>query len=114
MSDDLNTAKALVVLEQMLGLKKTDVAQKLSAAEDMLVVLGLEFHLLLLRRGDFRIRPNNAKITEAEIETRLAERREARAVKDFARSDAIRDELAAFGVDVMDGDPLGWEWRLLL
>ncbi len=114
MSDDLNTAKALVVLEQMLGLKKTDVAPKLSAAEDMLVVLGLEFHLLLLRRSDFRIRPNNAKITEAEIETRLAERREARAVKDFARSDAIRDELTAFGVDVMDGDPLGWEWRLLL
>ena len=37
---------------------------------------------------------------------------QARAAKDFATSDAIRDELAAKGVEVMDGDPLGWEWRL--
>ena len=36
----------------------------------------------------------------------------ARAAKDFATSDAIRDELAAEGVEVMDGDPLGWEWKL--
>ena len=34
------------------------------------------------------------------------------AEKDFAASDAIRDELAAKGVEVMDGDPLGWEWKL--
>ena len=26
--------------------------------------------------------------------------------------DALRDELAAKGVEVMDGDPLGWEWKL--
>ena len=53
-------------------------------------------------------------IDEAAIEARLAERREARAAKDFARSDAIRDELAAAGVEVMDGDPLGWDWKLAL
>ena len=41
-------------------------------------------------------------------------RREARAAKDFARSDAIRDELAAAGVEVMDGDSLGWDWKLAL
>ena len=39
-------------------------------------------------------------------------RKAARAEKDFARSDALRDDLAARGVDVMDGDPLGWEWKL--
>ena len=38
--------------------------------------------------------------------------KEARAAKDFARSDALRDDLAARGVEVMDGDPLGWEWKL--
>ena len=47
---------------------------------------------------------------------RLAEGHEfarvARAAKDFPRSDAIRDELAAFGVEVMDGDPLGWDWKV--
>ena len=39
-------------------------------------------------------------------------RKDARAAKDFAASDALRDELIAAGVEVMDGDPLGWEWRL--
>ena len=39
-------------------------------------------------------------------------REEARAAKDFAKSDAIRDDLIAKGVEVMDGDPLGWDWKL--
>ena len=43
---------------------------------------------------------------------RIFKEAEARADKDFARSDALRDELTAQGVDVMDGDPVGWEWRL--
>ena len=37
-----------------------------------------------------------------KVEALLAQRREARKEKDFARSDAIRDELAAMGVEVMD------------
>ena len=39
-------------------------------------------------------------------------RKAARAAKDFTTSDRIRDELAAAGVEVMDGDPLGWDWKL--
>ena len=27
-------------------------------------------------------------------------------------ADAIRDDLIAKGVEVMDGDQLGWDWRL--
>ena len=27
-------------------------------------------------------------------------------------ADALRDQLTAQGVEVMDGDPLGWEWKL--
>jgi cysteinyl-tRNA synthetase len=73
-------------------------------------VLGL--NLLTLTRADLRIRPVTATITEEEIEAALAERRAARAAKDFARSDAIRDDLIARGVEVMDGDPLGWDWRI--
>jgi cysteinyl-tRNA synthetase len=73
-------------------------------------VLGLD--LFGLTRETLRIRPKAATITEAEIEAALARRKEARAAKDFATSDAIRDELSAQGVEVMDGDPLGWEWTL--
>jgi cysteinyl-tRNA synthetase len=73
-------------------------------------VLGL--NLLDLKRVDLRIRPKAATITEAEIDDLLSRRKEARAAKDFATSDALRDELAAKGVEVMDGDPLEWEWKL--
>ena len=73
-------------------------------------MLGLD--LATIRREDLRIRPVDAKLDEATIDARLEERRAARVAKDFPRSDAIRDELAAAGVEVMDGDPLGWDWKL--
>ena len=109
-SDDLNTPVALTVLEEVLATKKIDVGLKRTVVEAMDAVLGLG--LLDLKRTDFRIRPKSATITEAEIEGALEKRKQARAEKDFATSDAIRDELAAQGVVVMDGDPLGWEWKL--
>lgn len=66
----------------------------------------------MLTRTDLRVRPASATLTEADIETHLAARKEARTAKDFARSDAIRDALTAAGVEVMDGDPLGWDWKI--
>ena len=50
--------------------------------------------------------------TPEEIEAELERRTAARAEKDFALSDEIRDALIARGVEVMDGDPLGWDWKL--
>ena len=73
-------------------------------------VLGL--NLINLTRQDLRIRPKSATITEAEIEAILTQRKQARADRDFATSDRLRDQLTAAGVEVMDGDPLGWEWTL--
>jgi cysteinyl-tRNA synthetase len=109
-SDDLNTAVALTVFEEVLALKKVDPAEKLAALGLMDGVLGLG--LLELDRKDLRLRPKGVEVEEAEIEAALEARKAARAEKDFARSDALRDELAAKGVEVMDGDPLGWEWKL--
>jgi len=48
-------------------------------------------------------------IDPARVDTRVVERQDARKAKDFARSDAIRDELAALGVTVMD-TPTGPQW----
>lgn len=109
-SDDLNTPIALTVLDEVIALKKVDPAEKLAAIAAMDAVLGLD--LLTLDRAALRLRPKGAEIAEAEIEAILAARKAARADKDFAKSDALRDELAARGVEVMDGDPLGWEWKL--
>ena len=110
MTDDLNTAIALTALEESLAVKKVDAGIQRAVIEDMDTVLGLG--LLDLTREELRIRPKSAEISEAEIEDALARRKEARAAKDFAQSDALRDDLGAKGVEVMDGDPLGWEWKL--
>ena len=108
MLDDLNTPVALTVLEEVLAMKKVPLDQKGELALAMTWPLGL----MIPTRAELRIRPAAAQIAEAEIEAALAERKEARAARDFARSDALRDELASAGVEVMDGDPLGWEWKL--
>jgi cysteinyl-tRNA synthetase len=108
-SDDLNTPKALPVLDELLAEKRLSPADRLAALAEFDAVLGL--NLLKLGREDLRVRPADATLTPEEIEDRLVERKQARVVKDFARSDAIRDELAAAGIEVMDGDPLGWDWK---
>ncbi len=109
-SDDLNTAVALTLLEEAAAMKKIDAGQKRAALAAMDAVLGLD--LLTIDRSDLRVRPKVATIAETDIEATLTRRKDARAAKDFATSDTLRDELIAAGVEVMDGDPLGWDWRL--
>ena len=124
-SRDLNTPEALSMFEALAlnGVGSVKVNHegnestiqaicrgRVDALQTMDSVLGL--NLFGLTRTDLRIRPKDATITEAEIEAALARRKQARAEKDFAASDALREELAAQGVEVMDGDPLGWEWKL--
>jgi cysteinyl-tRNA synthetase len=109
-SNDLAIPEALTDIDLVLAAKKQPPSVLLKAVAAMDSVLGL--NLLSLTRTDLRIRSKSATITEPEIETILAQRKEARAAKDFATSDKLRDELAAQGVEVMDGDPLGWDWKL--
>jgi cysteinyl-tRNA synthetase len=112
LSEDLNTPQALVALDELLADKKIAPADRRATLGVFDSALGLK--LLDLKRAELRVRPVAAAVTEQEIEARLDERQQARAAKDFARSDAIRDELIAAGVEVMDGDPLRWEWTVAL
>ncbi|PIQ77015.1 cysteine--tRNA ligase [Candidatus Peregrinibacteria bacterium CG11_big_fil_rev_8_21_14_0_20_46_8] len=50
---------------------------------------------------------------DEEIEELIVERKQARANKDFARSDAIRDELKKRGIELEDG-PEGTMWKRVL
>ncbi len=50
-------------------------------------------------------------LDRAAIEAKVAERTAARQAKDFARGDAIRNELLALGVALMDG-PEGTRWKV--
>ncbi|MXP46159.1 cysteine--tRNA ligase [Altererythrobacter luteolus] len=108
-SDDLNTARVLVIAESIAA-SKGYASDRLTALRECDEILGL--NLFGLNRADLRIRPKNALLSEAEIEAAIERRKTARADKDFATSDAIRDEMAAKGVELMDGDPIGWEWKL--
>ncbi|MDP3673750.1 MAG: cysteine--tRNA ligase [Novosphingobium sp.] len=110
MSNDLNTPQALTVVERTFAAKHLDKWQRSNAVADFGDVLGLKFFYDVA--GLPRVRPKSATITEAEIEAALTRRKDARAAKDFVTSDKLRDELTAAGVEVMDGDPLGWDWRL--
>ena len=51
-----------------------------------------------------------AVLVDEEVEKLITERREARARRDFARSDEIRDRLAERGILLEDG-PAGTRWR---
>lgn len=108
-SDDLSTPRALVALESMLGDKRLSASVRLEALTAFDEVLGLG--LATSSREDLRTRPTTASMTEDTVLALMADRLRARADRDFPRSDALRDDLAAGGVEVMDGDPMGWDWR---
>jgi cysteinyl-tRNA synthetase len=111
-SNDLGAQSALLEVELVLGpgAKKQSASDRLNTLAAIDDVLGLT--ICSTSRTDLRIRPKSATISEAEIEAALTRRKDARAAKDFVTSDKLRDELTAAGVEVMDGDPLGWDWRL--
>jgi cysteinyl-tRNA synthetase len=109
LSGDLMVPQCLPLLEQALADKAIDADEKLRLIASMDLALGLD--LLTISRIDLRLRPDDATIDESEIESLLAERKEARAAKDFAASDRIRDELASRGVAAMDGvGAMQWDW----
>ena len=61
-----------------------------------------------------RIRARRAArigLQPGEVEGKIEERMQARRDKDFARADAIRAEIAARGIELMDG-PEGTSWRI--
>ncbi|PZO91028.1 MAG: cysteine--tRNA ligase [Sphingomonas sanxanigenens] len=111
-SADLMIPQALPLLDEAIAAKPIAPEARLALVLRMDEVFGLD--LATITRAALRVRPLDALVDEADVEARLAERKAARAAKDFAASDRIRDELTAAGIEIMDGDPLGWEWRVTL
>ena len=50
-------------------------------------------------------------LSAATVDEKVRDRAAARSAKDYARGDAIRDELAALGIALHDG-PGGTEWTV--
>ena len=101
LADDLNTPKAIAELH---ALAREETADRLVAGARLLGLLTPEL-------GAWAEETMVDADLGARIEALISERQAARKDKNFARSDAIRDGLAAAGVNVKD-TPGGAEWSL--
>jgi cysteinyl-tRNA synthetase len=86
------------------------LAQDLRAVGAALGILHQDPATYLRGRRDRQVKKRGLDV--AAIDRLLADRAAARAAKDFARADAVRNELTALGVEVLD-TPQGTDWRVL-
>lgn len=102
MSDDLNAAGAIGAVNAWMNSVSQPTRGDALLFEHIDAVLGLT-SLKALDRHDTGIAVYLPGTTPSdEVETLLAERRDAKKAKDFARSDAIRDQLAGMGYAIKD------------
>jgi cysteinyl-tRNA synthetase len=109
-SDDLNTPKAVAAVIAASRDERVPDADLTALAREFDAVLAIG--LSDLTPADLDLRPSEATISAGEIDALVAERNAARAAKDFARSDELRDRLAGLGVIVEDqpGGASTWRW----
>lgn len=112
LNDDLNTPKALAALFEIAGrANKADTRDAQAQAKGELLAAGRLLGLFETDPDAWFGLESLSEDEKAEIDDLLAQRAEARKAKDFARADAIRDELTAKGVQAEDG-PEGTTWRM--
>jgi cysteinyl-tRNA synthetase len=119
MDDDFNTPDALAVLQgaarELNQAKAAGDAPRAAVAGTTLLTMGEVLGILQQDPEAYIKRGAGAGgaggLTDAEIQVLLEARRGARAAKNFAESDRIRDELAAKGVLLEDKPGGATEWR---
>ena len=128
MDDDFNTAAAVGHLYESFVLANKLIDEPKGVAKDVRrrtlvrlrddlrrcgATLGIfqrpPAEFLLARRARLCAR---RAIDAASVETRIVERTAARAGKDFARADELRNQLRAEGIELMD-TPSGTSWRVV-
>ena len=113
LEDDLNTPKAIAVINEFLKASEQPIGEDhafyLGGRDQMLqatAAAARALGLLQMTQDEWFRGEGDA----AAIESRIAERAEAKQRRDFATADRIRAELAAEGVLLEDG-PSGTTWR---
>jgi cysteinyl-tRNA synthetase len=111
LEDDLNTPKAMA---EFFGLarelnKATDPGEQQQLAATMYAT-GDMLGLLQQDPDEWFAGAADGELGAEAITEMIEKRNAARAAKDFATADALRDELAAAGVQIEDG-PQGTTWR---
>ena len=107
LENDINTASAITVVYDVLRSDLND-ATKLALVKDFDYVLSLN----LTRMQGENAAPKADDELTAFVEAKIEERKAAKKEKDFAKADAIRDELLAKGVRIKDTRE-GVVWELV-
>lgn len=107
MDDDMNVANGLTVVydfvkwmnqySKQATVSKDLIQQALSLMEQWMRIFGIELR-------------TEKQLLDSEIEALIAERNAARKERNFARSDAIRDELKAKGI-LLEDTAQGTRWK---
>ncbi len=100
--DDLNAPRAMAVVWEVARSADLSEAERWALLADFDRVLGLDLANAVPRAA--------LRESDPRIDALVAEREEARARKDFATADRIRDELAAEGI-LLEDTPDGARWR---
>jgi len=118
MDDDFNTAEAFAVLMDIvkeINRLKAESESDLGTVNQLgalLVRLGSVLGILQRTPEAFLRRGMDESVDANHIEALIAARKQARADKNWAEADRIRDELAALHVVVEDGASGGSGWRI--
>ena len=110
LDDDLNTPQALAEVARIAGeARKAVTVEDQSRLKSELLGAGLALGLLQQAPADWFGR-GASNDDDARIQTLIDERAQAKKNRDFARSDAIRDQLAGEGV-ILEDTAQGVRWK---
>ena len=109
LDNDLNTSLGLTCVYDVL--KATDIndAEKFKLIDEFDYVLSL--NLTTAKTADTDENNGVSDDLAQKVEELIAKRAEAKKNKDWATADAIRDELKAMNITIID-TPQGAEWKL--
>jgi cysteinyl-tRNA synthetase len=113
LEDDLNTPAAMAALSALATSLRQAITAKLDDApvkQRTLVLAGALMGFLQADPGVW-FEGGADETLKAQVEALIAARTEARRAKDWAAADRIRAELAALGVEVLDGPGGAATWR---
>ena len=109
LEDDLNTPQALAELARIAGeARRADNAAEKGRLKGELLGAGLALGLLQQAPADWFNRGASGE-DDARIQALVDERGAAKHARDFARADAIREQLAAEGI-LLEDTPQGVRW----
>jgi cysteinyl-tRNA synthetase len=122
MDDDLNTSAALAVLFELarplralanrlergddIGIADAEIERRWRLLVELAGVLGLNAETVAAIHGE----RNNVGPSDERIQELIEQRRCAKAARDYATADSLRDELRSHGIELIDRPTGSTDW----